>query len=598
MIVQLLRLFSDNDKVRRRNDWRPEILSVISWYRMNVRIGTLLSQKLNLDESYLEREADKARENGLLLGQQLMRSTGLPEIELYRALAEQFSLDFMPAPPDDVDENVLRDLPIELFRDARAFPLAISNESVRILVSDPLDLDIVQEVELASGLPVICILTLPSVMENLRKKYFENDSLFHQSAGKIAREYEKTVQHDDSLSLEEIRQRTESEPVVKMASLIFDEAIKLGASDIHIEPSEHRAMVRFRIDGLLRPYTELTRGMFSPLTSRIKILADLDIAEKRLPQDGRIRYIFENQPYDFRVSTLPTHFGEKTVIRILKHDRSLLNLDNIGLSPKNMELLSELIERPQGMIFVTGPTGSGKSSTLFACLNRICHKAINITTIENPIEYKIEGVNQVQINEKAGVTFASALRSILRQDPDVILVGETRDSETAQIAVQAAQTGHLVFSTLHTNDSVSAITRLRDLGIPPFLIASSILAVVAQRLVRVLCNDCKHEARIDDHLRKRWKNIIGTHEITTAYTSDGCSRCNGTGFKGRTGIFELVLFTDKLRDAILDNVPDTAIRRMLREDGFQTLIMDGIEKVKNGITSADELLRIVQIEDV
>lgn len=565
---------------------------------MITRIGALLASSLRLDETLLNEEASRARSNGLRLGEQLMLSCALSEKELYRALALQFTMEFIADPEAVVDVELFRELPIDLLKKGRCLPVSISDEVIKIIVADPLDLDIIQQVAFGTRLVVESVLTTPGEMGRLRKKYFENDSLFQQSAGHIAREYEKTIQADDSLSLDEIRERTESEPVVKMASLIFDEAIKLGASDIHIEPSENRATVRFRIDGMLRQHTELTKWMFSPITSRIKILADLDIAEKRSPQDGRIRYTSGNQVYDFRVSTLPTHFGEKTVIRVLKHDLSLLDLNNLGLTAANRDLLADLIERPQGMLFVTGPTGSGKSSTLFACLNRISHKAINITTIENPIEYKIERVNQVQINEKAGVTFASALRSILRQDPDVILVGEIRDSETAQIAVQAAQTGHLVFSTLHTNDAVSAISRMRDLGVPPFLIASSILAVAAQRLVRVLCPACKQEHELSESFKQRWKSMLGaSSELTSAWDAKGCPACNGTGFKGRAGIFELVLITDKLREAIADNVPETTIRRMLREDGFQALILDGIEKVKAGVTSPEELLRIVQIED-
>jgi type IV pilus assembly protein PilB len=561
------------------------------------RIGTLLSTTLRLDEATIDNAASDARKNGLRLGEQLMLTHALSEVELYRALAVQFSMEFIAQPEKLVDSDLFRELPIDLLRTGRFLPLDISDDDIRILVADPFDLDILQQVTLSTNRVVSSTLTTPGELARLRQKFFENDSLFQQSAGHIAREYEKTIQADDSLSIVEIRQRTESEPVVKMATLIFDEAIKLGASDIHIEPSEHHATVRFRIDGMLRQHTELTKWMFSPLTSRVKILADLDIAEKRSPQDGRIRYTSGNQPYDFRVSTLPTHFGEKTVIRILKHDLSLLDINSLGLSPQNRDLLADLIERPQGMLFVTGPTGSGKSSTLFACLNRISHKAINITTIENPIEYKIERVNQVQINEKAGVTFASALRSILRQDPDVILVGEIRDAETAQIAVQAAQTGHLVFSTLHTNDAISAITRMRDLGIPPFLIASSILAVMAQRLVRVLCPDCKREVELSESFRQRWKSMLGAAELTVAWEAKGCPSCGGTGFKGRVGIFELVVITDALREAIADNVPETTIRRMLREEGFKTLILDGIEKVKSGTTSPEELLRIVQIED-
>ncbi|NLD99635.1 MAG: Flp pilus assembly complex ATPase component TadA, partial [Fibrobacter sp.] len=420
------------------------------------KIGTILKSKIPVDDDTLDNAQTMSRSAGVRIGKALIDSGIASEEIVYESLAEQFQIQFIPRIENHIDMNIMRELPAELFKDGRCFPLGGNEHLLRIAISDPLDLEIVQQAELVSDLLIEIVLTTPSEMERTRLVLFKGDALFKQSAGKITREYEKQMQSDESLSLEEIRQRTESEPVVKLASLVFNEAVKLDASDIHIEPSEYDAVVRFRIDGMLRQYTEVSKWMFSPLTSRIKILADLDIAEKRVPQDGRIRYTFNGQNYDFRVSTLPTHFGEKTVIRILKHDKSLLDLKNLGVAPSQLDVLSEVIEKPQGMVFVTGPTGSGKSSTLFACLNRIRHKAINITTIENPIEYKLDGINQVQINEKAGVTFASALRSILRQDPDVILVGEIRDTETAQIAVQASQTGHLVFSTLHTNDAISA----------------------------------------------------------------------------------------------------------------------------------------------
>ncbi|MBN1759143.1 MAG: type II/IV secretion system protein [Chitinispirillaceae bacterium] len=551
----------------------------------------------HLNRSVLDRESARASLSGVPLGEQLQESLALSEQELYRELADYFALEFIADPETVLSTTLLRELPTELFTDGRCLPISLTDDEFRIAIADPVDLDIVFRAQALTGVPVTCTLISHQSLSRFHKHFFNKDSLFKQSAGKIAREYEKHLQIDDDLSLEEIRQRMESEPVVKMATLIFDEAIKLGASDIHIEPSEQKATVRFRIDGLLRQHTELTKWMFSPLTSRIKILADLDIAEKRSPQDGRIRYVFDGQAFDFRVSTLPTHFGEKTVIRILKHDHSLLDLKMVGLSETNREILSDLIEKPQGMIFVTGPTGSGKSSTLFACLNIIRSKEINITTIENPIEYKLDGVNQVQINEKAGVTFASALRSILRQDPDVILVGEIRDTETAQIAVQSAQTGHLVFSTLHTNDAVSAITRLRDLGVPPFMIASSVLAILAQRLVRVLCDDCRKEVKINDTMKKRLRNFIGMQSISRAFEPVGCPKCNHTGYRGRTGIFELVTISEKLRDSIADNGSEAAIRKILREEGFRSLIVDGIIKVEQGITSPEELLRIVQIDE-
>ena len=343
---------------------------------------------------------------------------------------------------------------------------------------------------------------------------------------------------------------------------------------------------------------DVSREMYVPLTSRIKIMADLDIAEKRIPQDGRIRYVIGDEQFDFRVSTLPTHHGEKTVIRILKHDVGLLSLPRIGFTARELESIGELIEKPQGMLFVTGPTGSGKSSTLFACLNAIRKKAINITTIEDPIEYKVEGINQVQINEKAGVTFASTLRSILRQDPDVIFVGEIRDRETAEIAIQASQTGHLVFSTLHTNDAISAITRLKDLGIPGFLIASSLLAILAQRLVRLLCPDCKEKAFLSSELRARWRMVFSGEQIPDSFSARGCEACHNTGYRGRVGIFELAIISDVVRDLIAENSAESKVRHSLRDAGMKTLLQNGIEKIERGLTTPDELLRVVMVEDI
>jgi type IV pilus assembly protein PilB len=552
-----------------------------------------------IEDSILDAAEQNARQQSKRIGEILIASDHIQEKQFYQALAEQFSMDFMPYIENIINIDLLRDLPFELFKEGRCMPLNSTDQILSIAVKDPLDLDIIHLAEMFSELYIESVLCVPSEMDRLRVKLLEGDSKFRQSAGKLAKEYERQQSlSEEALSVEEIRQRTEAEPVVKMVSLIFNEAVKVGASDIHIEPSEHNAIVRFRVDGMLRQHTELSKWMYSPFTSRIKILADLDIAERRVPQDGRIRYSVEGGIFDFRVSTLPTHFGEKTVIRLLKHDIALLDVRNLGISNSDQELISELIEKPQGMVFVTGPTGSGKSSTLFACLNRIKHKAINITTIENPIEYKLDGVNQVQINEKAGVTFASALRSILRQDPDVILIGEIRDNETAQIAVQSSQTGHLVFSTLHTNDALSAITRLRDLGIPGFLISSSILAIIAQRLVRILCTHCKVEMPITEEQRKKWDSLLGNYPLPKSYTAPGCKVCNDIGFKGRMGIFEIITINEKIRTLIAENAPETTIRRVLRENGFKALLQDGISKVEQGLTSIDELLRVVLIEDI
>ncbi len=533
------------------------------------------------------------------IGKVLAQHFNISETAIYRALAEQFSMPFIEKISFGPEPEIMQDIPQEILKAARVYPVKRSAEIIDVVIDDPLNFDGLFTFQAFTNSTPNASLSTPTELQRLMDDVFADSSALKQSMGKITKEYEQQSQADDSsLSIEEIKKRTESEPVVKLAKLIFDEAILMKASDIHIEPMEQGANIRYRIDGLLAQYMDTSRGMYIPLTSRIKIMADLDIAEKRVPQDGRIRYTHLGEQYDFRVSTLPTHYGEKTVIRILKHDTGLLSLSKIGLPEHELKTVTELIDKPQGMIIVTGPTGSGKSSTLFGCLNAIRKKAINITTIEDPIEYKIEGLNQVQINEKAGVTFASTLRSILRQDPDVILVGEIRDRETAEIAIQASQTGHLVFSTLHTNDAISAITRLKDLGIPGFLISSSLLAILAQRLVRLLCPVCKQKGGAPDEIRERWRIVFSGIPFPDAFQAKGCEACHNIGYKGRIGIFELALISEKIRDLIAENTAETKLRQDLHALGMKTLLQNGMEKITNGLTTPDELLRVVMVEDI
>jgi type IV pilus assembly protein PilB len=562
-------------------------------------LGQILCERGVLDEAVLDESLEAARLSNQRIGQFLIENRGVTEDAVYRGLASQLGLPFLPAIEALIKEELLRELSPEFFSDGRCFPLQSTESVLNVVVADPTDLDVIAEVSALAGLPVQTSVTTPRQMESARAALYEGARSLKNVAGELSKEFEHEMRSDDgNLPLEEIRKKTQSKPVVKLVTAIFDEAIKLRASDVHIEAGEHKAVVRLRIDGMLQPYMELTRQMYMPAISRIKIQADLDIAEKRIPQDGRIRHSSMGREYDFRVSTLPTHHGEKVVIRILKHDPALLDMTKIGMGEHDLATLLDLIEKPQGMVFVTGPTGSGKSSTLFSCLNRIRHKAINITTIENPVEYKLEGINQVQINEKAGVTFAATLRSILRQDPDVILVGEIRDGETAEIAIQASQTGHLVFSTLHTNDAISAITRLRDLGIPGFLIGSSMLGILAQRLVRVLCPHCKKKAPASADTESRWKILLGGVPLPESYQPVGCDQCNNLGYRGRTGIFELITVNEALRALVSQDAPEAEIRKYCRSVGMMPLILNGVETVRAGITTAEELLRVVLVEDV
>lgn len=389
-------------------------------------------------------------------------------------------------------------------------------------------------------------------------------------------------------SLDEVRQKSQAEPLVRLVDHILEEAVRQGATDIHVEPGEEGVSVRLRRDGMLREHLLLPSWVQMSLVSRLKILASLDIAEKRLPQDGRIALVLAGIEIDVRVSTLPIRLGEKVVLRLLRQNTRLPDLSDTGMPEALRQRFEALCDRPQGLIVVTGPTGSGKTSTLFAALHRLLPRAINVTTIEDPIEYRLKGANQVQVNEKAGLSFAQALRSLLRQDPDVILVGEIRDGETAQIALQAAQTGHLVFTTLHTNDSAGAVTRLIDLGIPPFLAANALLGVLAQRLVRRLCPHCRRSrpTTLQDRARLGQAGDLLTDSV---YDAVGCPRCEGTGYHGRTGIFELLLPDDPLRERIAKGATEGELRS---HSGLVPLLMDGLEKVASGETTLDEVLRV------
>lgn len=408
-----------------------------------------------------------------------------------------------------------------------------------------------------------------------------------QRGGLLGRLAEEDLGVSDGSSVDEIRRKSQSEPVVKLVDHVVDEALRQGVTDIHLEPDDEGVAVRFRRDGMLREFLILPSWVQASLTSRVKILAELDIAERRLPQDGRIQKEWKGERLDIRVSTLPTRMGEKVVMRLLRQTANVLDLTSVGMPERIRTVFEHLCDRPQGMVFVTGPTGSGKSSTLYAALQRLLPKAINITTIEDPIEYRLRGANQVQILEKAGLGFAEALRSILRQDPDVILVGEIRDAETASIAVQAAQTGHLVFSTLHTNDAAGAITRLVDLGVPRFLVGSAVLGILAQRLVRRVCPVCSVRGAPTDLERELLADFGPLPESVAI--AKGCPECEGTGYRGRIGIFEILPMDDGLREAVAGGASDGDIRRMA---AMRPLVHDGLEKAASGATTLEEVLRV------
>ena len=510
---------------------------------------------------------------------------------------DSFGIRSLSSNEIEFDMELFTRLDIELFHSRGVIPYRLNEEHLDILTDAPCNLSDIAYLSYATGFTITPLYVASETLSTFSEDLFEKGRLLDASTSKITEEVLGSFGSLSHLSTEELEQSSDAEPVVRLSKLIVDEALELQASDIHIEPLEHGAVVRLRVDGMLKKHMDLEPVLYHPLTSRLKIMAGMDIAEKRIPQDGRIRYASDGVQYDLRVSTLPTHLGEKTVIRLLRQDFSFLDIHKTGLSSENRTTLLDIIHKPQGLFLVTGPTGSGKSSTLFAALSEIKNKEINITTIENPVEYKLLGVNQVQINEKAGVTFAGTLRSILRQDPDVILVGETRDKETAEIALQASQTGHLVFSTLHTNDAVAAVTRLRDLGIPGYLIAASLVGVMAQRLVRKSCPHCQTWEEPTAVARLRWERTVGNFPFEAVPVSTGCEKCREIGYDGRLGLFELFSVSDTVRAAIAEEVPEQSLRQLLKDEGFTTMIDHGIALIQEGRTTVDEVLRVVSVSD-
>jgi general secretion pathway protein E len=493
-----------------------------------------------------------------------------------------------------MDLDFAQHIPIQFLKKHRMVPVATS-AGTHIAVNDPMLFQPLDDLRLVLGWEGVQIV-LSSHSAILSAINFAYD-MSRDSAEQVIQDMHE---EDKDLIISAVEETgdllddTSDAPIIKLVNLILFEAVKARASDIHIEPYQNRIKIRYRVDGILYDMFSPPKHIQSTLISRIKVMAKLNIAEKRLPQDGRIEIKIGDKDVDIRVSTIPIAYGERVVLRLLDKTNVLLRLSDLGMSEESLKVFNRLIRYAHGIVLVTGPTGSGKTTTLYAALSTINNTDINIITIEDPIEYQIEGVGQIQVNPKINLTFANGLRSIVRQDPDVILVGEIRDLETAEIAIQAALTGHLVFSTLHTNDSASAITRLIDMGLEPYLVTSSVIGIVAQRLVRTVCNECK-AAYIPDE--ESLQNIGITPDMRLhkkIYLPKGCEACLRTGYKGRTGIFELMILDDAIRNLILKTSDSNIIKRKAVEQGMITLRHYGAYKVLNGITTVEEVLRVAE----
>jgi type IV pilus assembly protein PilB len=552
-------------------------------------LGELLVEAGAVDTAGLTRAMEEQNQSKERLGEVLLRLGMASQKDISRALARQLALPYFDL--DDVvpQESALLVLPEHLARQFQAVPLHLTDGTLRLGMVDPLDVLAIDDVRRHTGYDIdVAVITPDHFQRTLNAYPAPGESVASLTS-------EITTRVTEEMDVDHLRSLVDEAPVVRLVNLIILQAVRQHASDIHIEPQKQQLRVRYRIDGILYNAMTLPQHVHAAVVSRLKIMADIDIAERRLPQDGRIPLTIDKREIDIRVSTIPAVDGEKVVLRILDKSGGILGLETIGLMPENRRRFEALIEKPYGIILLTGPTGSGKTTTLYAILNQLNSIERNITAIEDPVEYQIPGINQVQVNPKAGLTFSTGLRSFLRQDPDVIMVGEIRDEETARIAIHAALTGHLVLSTLHTNDAAGALTRLIDMGIEPFLVASSVMGVIAQRLVRVLCDRCKQAYLPPPELRQRLGAASDESQLTF-WRPAGCEFCTRIGYRGRTGIFEIMVMDESIKSLLTRGAAAGAIKAEAIRAGMKTLADDGLAKAALGVTSPEEVLDVVYFE--
>jgi len=557
------------------------------------RLGDILVKWGAVTQSGVDEALEHAKGAGLRIGEALIALGLADEEDVTKALATQYDMEYI-----DLDRNVvvptdLHLIPDDIIKRHLVLPLGRENDKLKIVITDPLDLETLDMLRFRLNFELEPCLASKSKMRNYVEQFVRSDmSLDHQ-----VHLMEQNDGDDDADADERLDE--DSAPIIRLVTMIIAEAVKMRASDIHIEPMTNRVRVRYRIDGVCRERDNIPKRMQGPVINRFKIMAGIDLAERRMPGDGRIKMSVAGSDIDFRVSSLPSYHGESVVLRILRPDAAKLGIQALGFEADSYAQFQRIIRRPNGVFLVTGPTGSGKTTSLYAAINELNRPDRKIITAEDPVEYNFTGINQCQVKEEIGLTFAAILRSMLRQAPNIILVGEIRDMEVAEVAIQAALTGHLVFSTLHTNDAASAITRLIVMGVKPFLVASSIQAVMGQRLVRVICPECKEEYAEPD---PRILRVLGFRpeeiENRTFYRGRGCNACGGTGYKGRQGIFELMEMTSALRELSFNRAPLNVIRKAARASGMRSLLEDGRMKILNGITTPDELVRITQAADL
>lgn len=573
----------------------------MAYQSLETRIGRILIENAGLKERDLEEVLRLQKESQKKIGEILVEKNLIRPEDITKALSRQLGLAYIEdLKPNEVDAACVMGLTIQFCRENKVLPILLKDAYVRVAITDPFNYASIDALKLFFGREVEIVLALEhKLMDAINRVFERSENLVKGLEDEGEDEFDLNINETVDL----LEAGDDEAPVIRFVNGLLFRSIKEKASDIHIEPFEKSTTVRFRIDGILYDVYQVPKSLHAAISSRIKVMAELNIAEKRIPQDGRVKVKIAGREIDIRISVVPVNFGERIVMRLLDKSSVVLELPSLGFADKDIKRIHELTDRKYGIFLVTGPTGSGKSTTLSACLKNIATPERNVITVEDPVEYQLQGVGQIAVNPKVGLTFAAGLRSILRQDPDVVMVGEIRDKETAEIAINASLTGHLVLSTIHTNDAPGAITRLADMGIEPFLISSSIVGVLAQRLIRTLCKTCAEEFEPKD-------SDLQIGEINRAYLEQryrrknfvlrrakGCNECRFTGYKGRAAIYELMVITDEIRALILGNEDANNIRKMAVKQGMLSLRDSALDKLVAGITSIDEVLRLTQLEN-
>ncbi len=555
-------------------------------------IEKILISRNKISENDLKEIKENNFQNGNFLGKTLVEHGYIHSEVLLSTLSEELGIPYVRSKDFSPEELPVPDFPAStaFLKEKLIFPLKVDSENLTVAVFNPFDLNTMEDLKISLQKSITTVLcSEEEILESIESFYGEGNSALGRIVGDIDDEDVGDIDLE-SESTDHIRDMASEAPVIKLVNHVLSQAIERGASDIHLEPFEKDLVLRYRIDGVLHDFESPPKRLHAAISSRIKIMAHLDISERRLPQDGRIKLKVQGKDIDIRVSTLPTLYGESVVMRILdKGDEGVFSLEGLGFPDKELAAFQEIIKKPYGKFLVTGPTGSGKTTTLYGALQTINTQERKIITVEDPVEYQLKGVNQIHVKSSIGLTFSHGLRSIVRQDPDVIMVGEIRDSETADIAIQAALTGHMVFSTVHTNDAAGAITRLVDMGVENFLISSALIGVLAQRLVRVICENCKEKIPIKPSFIKEMGDYA---DQGYTYEGKGCERCTNTGYRGRKGLYELMIIDNDIRKLIVENATAHLIRDSARKKGMKILREDGWEKVLSGVTTPEEVLRV------